>query len=306
MVRPKPIVGVGRIAFDIVGVVPRFPDADTRVELSELSIQGSGSVATALATIAALGGPAACIGYVGPDRFGQLALDLLAGDGVDVSRVRVGKGQLSPFTFVTVGADTGSRATFTTQGDVEPPDVDSFGPDLAVVEEAALLLLDGDEPALENRAAARARAAKVPVLLDLGRYSDSAHSMIGQADILICSERFALEAAPRGELEDALKTLASQGPRSVVITLGAAGSIALDGGRILKQPALGPPAASATGVGSVFHGALGYGLARGFPFERVLELASAVAGLSASNRSARAGLPSAAAAAQLVPWLTSA
>jgi len=304
MARPQPIVGVGRVSFDILGVVPRFPEADSRVELAELSIQGSGAAATALATVAALGGSAACVGHVGPDRFGQLALDLLAGDGVDVSRVRVGRGQLSPFAFIAVGTDSGSRAVFTTTGDIEPPALAELESDLAVIDDAALVLLDGEEPGLQERAAARARTHQVPVVLDLGRYQESTRPLLAACDVLICSERFALEAAPRGELEDALKALSELGPKRVVITLGRAGSIALEAGKVIKQAALGPPTTSVTPVGSVFHGAVGYGLSRGYPFAKVLELASAVAGLSGRERGVRAGLPTLNEVARLVPWVT--
>jgi sugar/nucleoside kinase (ribokinase family) len=93
------------------------------------------------------------------------------------------------------------------------------------------------------------------------------------------------------------------GPRSAVITLGRAGSIGKQGAQLVRQPSLGDAAVDTTGLGNVFHGAFGYALARDFGFERALELASAVAGMSAEARGARAGLPTLTRVARLLPWL---
>src|SRR5438105_15689854 len=69
--RPRLVVGVGLVSVDLLCVAPRIDER--LVELSVFSVQGGGSVATALATAAMLGAKARFFGRLADDDFGRFA-----------------------------------------------------------------------------------------------------------------------------------------------------------------------------------------------------------------------------------------
>ena len=71
------VVGMGLNAVDLVCVVPRYPDFNTKVRISEYRKMGGGQVATALADCARLGMRAKYVGKVGSDDLGMFSLETL-------------------------------------------------------------------------------------------------------------------------------------------------------------------------------------------------------------------------------------
>ncbi len=98
---------------------------------------------------------------------------------------------------------------------------------------------------------------------------------------------------------DLARRLLALGPRSVVLTLGAAGSIAIEaGGEPRHQAAPHVPAVDTTGAGDAFVGALAKALAAGESLAAGLALGSAVAALAVQRPGAQASYPDSAALEQ--------
>lgn len=283
------IVGIGQANVDFIGVVPRHPDPDGRVELMEVSIQGGGAAATALATARALGCRARFCTKLADDDFGRFILRGLRDAGVDCEFVVTAPGHLSPFAFIAVGDDDARRVAYTTQGDVGALTPDEL--DLpALLDGAAALLLDGHHPQAQIAAAEEAREREIPVFLDARHLREGMGELVGLSDVLIAGERFVSEVAPRGELEDSLVELQEMGPRSVVITMGTGGSVGLSGDKLVRQQAYEVEAVDTTGAGDVYRGAFTAALVRGYSFERCMQLASAAAALKCRSLGGRAGV----------------
>lgn len=283
------VVGIGQANVDFLGIVPRHPDPDGRAELLEVSIQGGGGTATALATARALGCQARFATKLADDDFGRFILRGLRDAGVDCDPVITAPGHLSPFAFIAIGDDDGRRIAYSTEGDVRP-----LGPDeldlTALLDGAAALFLDGHHPAAQVAAAEEARERDVPVFLDARALREGMGELVGLSDVLIAGERFVSEVAPRGELEDSLVELQEMGPRTVVITMGRAGSVGLSGDQLVRQQAYDVEVVDTTGAGDVFRGAFTAGLVRGYAFERCMQLASAAAALKCRALGGRAGI----------------
>lgn len=284
------VVGIGQAAVDHLAVVDRYPDPESKAELAGFSLQGGGAVANALSTLAAFQIPTAFIGKVSDDDFGRFSMRGMSSMGIEMSHTVVQPGRLSPFAFIVVERETGRRTTFFTNGNVDP-----LGPeeiDLKVLEGAELLLLDGLQPRAQIRAAEEARRLNIRVVLDAGNIHEGMGELVALTDVLLASERYASEVAPRGELEDSLIELSRMGPRVVVVTLGKEGSIGLEGDKLVHQPPLQVAVVDTTGAGDVYFGGYAYGLLQGWPLERCMQVASAAAGLSCRELGARAALPS--------------
>jgi sulfofructose kinase len=284
------VVGLGHATVSYLGVVSRYPEPENRRELRTFSIQGGGAAATAIAVLAGLGSETAFVGKVSDDDFGRYIVRSLGALGVDVDRVVVAPGFVSPFAFVTVEEGQAKPAVYYTRGNV-PPLAASEVP-LDLVDGAALLLVDGSHVRAQIAAAERARSRGVPVLLcAAGAPEGGLGDLIALADTLLLDERLATELSPRGELEDSLAELRAMGPRTVIIQLGDAGSIGHDGGVIVREPAFRAEVVEATGAADVYAGAFAYGALRGWPLERRMHFAAVAAGLSCRALGRRAALP---------------
>jgi sulfofructose kinase len=283
------VVGIGHAEVDHLAVVDRYPDPESKVELASFSIQGGGTVATALATLAALKVETTFIGKLSDDDFGDFIMRGLEGLGIDVSHVICEPECISPYTFIVVERESQRRTVFYTEGNLElltPEEVPE-----ACLTDAAILLVDGFHMDAQIRAAETARRGGAKVVLDASNLREGMGELVALSDVLIASERYASEVAPRGEIEDSLVELHRMGPAVVVVTMGEEGSSGLEGEKLVRQPSLQVGVTDTTGAGDVYLGGYCYGILQGWPLERCMQVASATAGLSCRELGARAGLP---------------
>lgn len=214
-----------------------------------------------------LGVPAAWLGRVGDDEFGERIVASLRAEGVDTSGVI--RDSSSPTSLMikehrTAGverivyyraAGPGSR--------LQPEDLD-----LARIAAASLLHVSGITPALSDSAAAAidlsietARAASVPVSFAVN-YRRTLWSpeeavprlrqLASSSDVLFASEREATMLVGAMDAEKQAAAIAELGPRSVLVTLGARGAAAYLEGTSLVRPAVAVPVLDAVGAGDAF------------------------------------------------------
>jgi len=139
-------------------------------------------------------------------------------------------------------------------------------------------------------AAEEAHRLGVKVVLDAGAIREGMGELVALSDVLLASERYASEVAPRGEIEDSLLELSRMG-RAWSCHHGQRGSIGIEGDKLVHQPPLQVEVMDTTGAGDVYLGGYAYALLQGWPLERCMQVASAAAGLSCRNLGARAALP---------------
>lgn len=281
------VVGVGLATIDMLCVAPRIDER--LVELSIFSLQGGGSVATGLATAAVLGARARFFGRLGDDDFGRFVLGGLTGVGVDASLVSVEQGKLSPVSLVHIDELTRRRKILFTRGSTSSLLPADLPPRL--LDDAAVLVIDGYQPALQAALAEKARAKGITVLLNAGHLTGGMGELLALSDIVIGSERFASEFAPSDDVEKSLREMTRIGPRIAVITLGDSGAMALEDRKLVQQEAIDVFVADTTGAGDVFCGAFAYATLQAWPLEQALPFANAAAGLTCRALGAQSALP---------------
>src|SRR5688572_11765722 len=284
--RPGLVVGVGLATVDLMCVAPRIDER--MVELSIFSMQGGGSVATALTMVANLGAKARFFGRLADDDFGRFVLGALRGL-VDTSLVSVERGKISPLSLVNIDELTRKRKILFTRGSTTPLLPRDLPPRL--LDGASLLIIDGYQPALQAAIAEKARAKGITVLLNAGHLVGGMGELLALSDIVIGSERFASEFAPSDDVQKSLREITRIGPRVAVITMGDAGAMALEDRKLVQQEAIDVFVADTTGAGDVFCGAFAYALMQRWPLERTLPFANAAAGLTCRTLGARSALP---------------
>ncbi len=283
------VLGIGHAKIDHLAAVDRYPDPDTMTELAGFSIQSGGVIATALATLSRLGVEASFIGKLSNDDFGRFIMEDFDNLSIDTTGVIRQAGRVSPYAFTSVEPEAGRRNVFFTHGNVDR--LNSAEVQLERLDGAELLLIDGFHPDAQILLAEEAGRRGIKVVLDAGTQHEGMGELVALCDILLASERYASEVAPRGEIEDSLIELSRMGPQIVVVTMGKEGSIGLEGDKLVHQPPLQVKVVDTTGAGDVYFGGYCFGLLNQWPLERCMQIASTTAGLSCQELGARAALP---------------
>ena len=236
------------------------------------------------------------IGAVGRDGNGQLLLESLALKGVDTRHVyerEVATGT----AMITVDAaaentiviSPGANATFTPADVVEKAQV--------IAEAGALGLCL--EVSLETvTAAARcAHEAGVPVVLNVSPARQLQPELLELTDVLIVNQHeLALvsgQSVDTADLEQVAKAFMATGVKRGVLTLGGAGSLIYEDGRLEWVAAFKVNPVDTTGAGDSFMGTLLSALAAGLSLADGATLAAAVAACSTTKVGAQASYASA-------------
>lgn len=280
-------VGCGYACIDFLGTVSRLPEANTKLDISSLTIQGGGPVATALVALSRLGARTLFLGKVGDDDFGRQIVAGLKTEQVAVE-VRVAPGGTSPFAFIIVTPD-GNRTVLWTRGTTPFLSPEEVEPE--AIRRARYLLLDDIEIPAGLHAAGIAREAGVPVILDAGTPRAGIEKLIHLTDQIVMAEKFPFRLTGERDYRQSLKAVLKMGPARATVTLGERGCISTSGDDWIEQAAFPVTAVDTTGAGDVFHGAYIYGLLQHWEIQKVLRFASAVAALQTRHVGGRSAIP---------------
>jgi len=208
---------------------------------------------------------------------------------VDLSRLRVQASARSQICIVLVEAGTGRRSILCRRaiGELVLGEADR-----TYISSARYLHLDGYLMDAAITAARWARADGVKVSFDANRPRPGLDELLPLVDVLIASERFPPAYSDQEDPVQAGRSLLEMGPEIVVVTLGVEGCLCLWEDQVVHVPGFQVDVVDTTGAGDAFHGAFLYGLLQGWELERTAIFANAVAAMSCTRLSGRAGLPS--------------
>jgi sugar/nucleoside kinase (ribokinase family) len=231
------------------------------------------------------------VGLTGDDDAGALVRSTLGGEGVDISAVQRVE---APNRFAFILVDHAGHRTVIWHRD---PQLETLADRLepAVPASGRVVLLDASDCRASLAAARAAKAAGVPVVLDVDAYTPDVDPLLRTVDVIIASLSFFSGFGGRDDPGAALARLeADVRPAVGVVTLGAEGSLARVNGSEIRTPAFDVPVVDSTGAGDAFRGGfvaswIRFGGDAGV--EQLLGYASAVAGLNCGALGAQSGLP---------------
>ncbi|MFH1861445.1 MAG: PfkB family carbohydrate kinase, partial [bacterium] len=232
-------VGLGLCAWDTICLLERFPQANQKVEALASVVCGGGPVPNALAIFAKLGGRAAFIGATGDDHAGLSIKSELKAYGVDVSHLKVRKGQRSSCAYVWVDERNGARTVALMKGDAEELATEELPEEF--IRTSPLLLLDGRNVELSRCAAALCHQGGGQVVLDAGSTRPGLLDLLPYVDHAVVSSDCARSLYPQRGFLKALRALQKPGVRSVVITQGDQGGCWREGEYAGVYPAFALP-----------------------------------------------------------------
>ena len=306
MDRPRVIV-VGSINTDLVVVGERLPTAGETVSGGVFSQHGGGKGANAAVAAARLGAHVTMVGAVGRDAFGDEALELLRGEGVDTSWVARSDAPTG-VALITVDASGENQIAVASGANAE---LDPAAVERAVRDAGPGVVLTNHEVPLEARLAA-ARAAGGPVVLNPAPAREIPDELYALGPIITPNAGEAAELTGEQDPEAAALALTARTGAPTLVTLGARGVLGatpVPGTFVAPTPSAEPLSArtvpgtflapapqvapvDTTGAGDTFNGALAVALAEGRNLQGAVAFAVAAAALSTRAEGAREGMPS--------------
>jgi len=288
------VLGIGCHAIDFLCKLDSYPEEDTKLEVSDIEVQGGGNVATALVAVSRLGGSAVYHGVVANDAYRENVLSGLDREGIDTGFITTKEGK-TPVAFIMINSMNSSRTIiYSIKGVPQflPGDINRelFG-------KTRVLLTDFYYPAAALEAARIASGMGIPVVLDAEKPCALAGEIMAHADHIISSAGFArwyTGSTPDDPVEEMLRSFAGLQPAPCIsITLGEAGVFHFErsAGTVYHQGSYRVDTTDTTGAGDVFHGVYALFLARGLPVKECLRLSAACSAMKCRSIGGRAGIP---------------
>lgn len=293
---PIDVVVVGSLNMDLVARAARLPVPGETVAGASFATVPGGKGANQAVAAARLGARTAMVGCVGDDAFGAALRAVLVADGVEVSEVRTVSGAHTGVAMIVVD-DRGQNGIVVVpgaNGQLGPDDVGRCEPLLAACR-VVVLQLESPLPTVQ-RAAARARALGKAVVLNPAPARPLPAALLACADYLVPNEHeaAALTGLPVGSVEEAAaagQRLRALGARSVLVTLGSRGVVAVTAEGVQHHPSRPVEAVDTTAAGDTFIGGLCAGLVEGRPLPAAIALAQAAAAISVTRFGAQTSIP---------------
>jgi ribokinase len=281
---------VGSANADLVISVDRRPAAGETVLGTDLVTHPGGKGANQAVAAARLGARTALLARVGDDAHGSLLSDSLRTAGVDTATLLTG-GAPTGVALITVdpSGDNSIVVSPGANGRLSPEDVRAAGGLLAA---ARVVSLQMEIPLPTVVAVVETTHARV--VLNPSPPAPLPAEVLAACDPLVVNEheaRFLLGEEAGETPEDWASALLALGPRSVVVTLGAAGALVADPDGAVRIPSMRVRAVDTTGAGDAFTGALAWRLGAGDDLETAARFAVRVGATAVTKAGAQESYP---------------
>lgn len=285
------ITVLGSINIDLIANAPRLPQPGETVGGTGFSMPAGGKGANQALAARRAGRPVSLFGAVGRDEFAAPALALLKEAGVDLAGVR----QVDTSTgtaLITVSADGENTIVVVpgANGELTVADAEAA---IAAARAGDILMLQLEVPAeIVERALHLARDKGLVSLVNVAPLTEDAARLAALADIVIANEtEFALLAGVDTYDEAKLNAFHAASGKTLVVTLGADGVVAAEGGAIHRASGLSIRPVDTVGAGDTFSGYLAAGLDAGLSLADALRRAAVAGSLACLAAGAQPSIP---------------
>jgi ribokinase len=285
----------GSINMDLVATAVRLPRPGETVAGTGFATAAGGKGANQALAATRAGRPVRMAGAVGTDPFATPAVELMKAAGTDLARVRSVAGPTG-VALIVVGVDGENMITVVpgANGEVTPADAETA---VAAMKPGDILMMQFEIPTPSvERALTLARARGVRTLLNLAPLVTEAARLGRLADVVIANEtEFELLAGATltsaADREAAMTRIHGETGQSIVVTLGADGVIAIEGGLIHRAAGLKIVPVDTVGAGDTFCGYFAAALDAGSDLPTALRRAAVAGSLACLKPGAQPAIP---------------
>jgi ribokinase len=250
---------VGSVNMDLVVRVQRLPGVGETVLGSGYRTYPGGKGANQAVAARRAGAPAALIASVGDDAHGHRVRQALENEGINLTGLVVRKGETTGLGLVTV-AEGGENVIVVSPGANASLTPDDVVQATGLIQSAAALLVQLEIPLPSVTAAIMiAREAGKTVLLNASPARQVPTDLLRKVDVLVVNRAEGARLVGMDLGADPARIavrLPDLGPSTIVLTLGAQGSVLIHRGRPRRFPAPHVESVDTTGSSDAFCGAL--------------------------------------------------
>ncbi len=290
------IVVLGSLNMDLVLRLPHAPAAGETLQGHSITSIAGGKGGNQAVACARQGSHVQLVGCIGDDAHGRILCAALALDGIDISAVSVHSTEATGTALVMVD-DAGQNCIVVIAGANAQVEFEEEAL-LTMLLSASFLVMQFETPLPQVvRALHIAQQRNCRVLLNPSPVQPVDEALWPLIDTLVLNEIEArvLAGLPANTPHDAAtagQALRALGVKRVVVTLGAAGAVAIDAQGARHHPAISVRPVDTTAAGDTFLGALAVGLASGLGFDEAVALGIRAAALCVTKVGAQPSIPS--------------
>ncbi|MDM7979454.1 MAG: ribokinase [Rhizobium sp.] len=288
----------GSINMDLVATTPRLPKPGETVAGTGFATAAGGKGANQALAARRAGAEVRMVGAVGRDEFAGPALDLLDKAGANLSAVARVDGPTGT-ALILVGGDGENMIAVVpaANGTVSAAQAESA---VEGMQDSDILMVQQEVPAGSVEAALKsAKARGVRTVLNIAPLIPETEDLAALADIVIANETEFERLVGRDNLtgeerEQILLDMHGKTGQILIVTLGADGVIAAEGGTVHRTKGLKIVPVDTVGAGDTFCGYLAASLDAGLAFGDALRRAAVAGSLACLKAGAQPSIPVAA------------
>ena len=288
---------LGIFVADISFSGPKIPSVGETILGNKYNVGPGGKGCNQAIAIARLGGKVNFISKIGKDSYGELALNTLKKNNINIENIIQDEKLQTGVAGILIDKNSGKNAINVIVGAPSSLKVSEIEKQINLIKSSKIFLTQLEVPKdVTLHCLKIAKENGCITILNPAPASEISNEFYNHIDYFTPNETEAefytgIKITNEQEAKQAAEKLLNLGIKKVIITLGEKGLFYTDGKEEIYLKASPVKAIDTTGAGDAFNGGLAFGLSKDKPINECLELANKVAGVSTTKLGAGDAMP---------------
>ena len=288
---------LGIFVADISFSGSKIPSVGETILGNKYNIGPGGKGCNQAIAIARLGGKVNFISKIGKDSYGELALNTLQKNNINIENIIQDEKLQTGVAGILIDKNSGKNAINVIVGAPSSLKVSEIEKQINLIKSSKIFLTQLEVPKdVTLHCLKTAKENGCITILNPAPASEITKEFFSKIDYFTPNETEAefytgIKITNEKEAKQAAEKLLNLGIKKAIITLGEKGLFYTDGKEEIYLKASSVKAIDTTGAGDAFNGGLAYGLSIEKPIKECLELANKVAGISTTKLGAGDAMP---------------